>query len=90
MDKTINFQFAALPYRHLPDSTLEVMLITSRDTGRWVIPKGWPAERETAWDCAAREAREEAGLVGQIQKRPIGSYLYKKLFDDAFSRVVHG
>ena len=57
------------------------MLITSRDTGRWVIPKGWPAEREAAWDCAAREAREEAGLVGEIQKRPVGSYHYKKLLD---------
>jgi 8-oxo-dGTP pyrophosphatase MutT (NUDIX family) len=81
-EKAINFQFAALPYRQLPDLTLEVMLITSRDTGRWVIPKGWPAEREAAWDCAAREAREEAGLVGEIQKRPIGSYHYKKLFDN--------
>jgi 8-oxo-dGTP pyrophosphatase MutT (NUDIX family) len=60
------------------------MLITSRDTGRWVIPKGWPAEREAAWDSAAREAREEAGLVGQIQKRPIGSYHYMKQFDDGF------
>ncbi|MBX9778103.1 MAG: NUDIX hydrolase [Xanthobacteraceae bacterium] len=55
------------------------MLITSRDTGRWVVPKGWPTEREAAWDCAAREAREEAGLVGEIQKRPLGSYHYKKL-----------
>ena len=81
-EKAINFQFAALPYRQLPDLTLEIMLITSRDTGRWVIPKGWPAEREAAWDCAAREAREEAGLVGEIQKRPIGSYHYKKLFDN--------
>ena len=81
-EKALNFQFAALPYRQLPDLTLEVMLITSRDTGRWVVPKGWPAEREAAWDCAAREAREEAGLVGEIQKRPIGSYHYKKLFDN--------
>ncbi len=77
-----NFQFAALPYRRLSEQTLEVMLITSRDTGRWVIPKGWAAEREAAWDCAAREAREEAGLVGPIQKRPIGSYHYKKLLGD--------
>jgi 8-oxo-dGTP pyrophosphatase MutT (NUDIX family) len=77
-----NFQFAALPYRQPSEGTIEVMLITSRDTGRWVIPKGWPAEREAAWDCAAREAREEAGLIGQIQKRPIGSYHYKKLLGD--------
>jgi 8-oxo-dGTP pyrophosphatase MutT (NUDIX family) len=81
-EKDLNFQFAALPYRQLPDSIFEVMLITSRDTGRWVIPKGWPSEREAAWDCAAREAHEEAGLVGEIQKRPIGSYHYKKLLDN--------
>jgi 8-oxo-dGTP pyrophosphatase MutT (NUDIX family) len=78
-EKGLYFQFAALPYRRLPDSTLEVMLITSRDTGRWVVPKGWAGEREAAWDCATREAREEAGLVGEIQKRPIGTYHYKKL-----------
>jgi 8-oxo-dGTP pyrophosphatase MutT (NUDIX family) len=77
-----NFQFAALPYRRpAGDATVEVMLITSRDTGRWVIPKGWPSEREAAWDCAAREAREEAGLTGEIHKRPVGSYHYKKLLD---------
>ena len=81
-DKTLNFQFAALPYRRLPDSTFEVMLITSRDTGRWVIPKGWAGEREAPWDSAAREAREEAGVVGDIQKRPIGTYHYKKLLDN--------
>jgi 8-oxo-dGTP pyrophosphatase MutT (NUDIX family) len=81
-DTTPNFQFAALPYRRpAGDATVEVMLITSRDTGRWVIPKGWPSEREAAWDCATREAREEAGLVGEIHKRPVGSYHYKKLLD---------
>jgi 8-oxo-dGTP pyrophosphatase MutT (NUDIX family) len=78
----LNFQFAALPYRRLPDSSLEVLLATSRDTGRWVIPKGWAGDLEAAWDCAAREAREEAGVVGEIQRRPIGSYHYKKLLDD--------
>jgi 8-oxo-dGTP pyrophosphatase MutT (NUDIX family) len=82
-DKVPNFQFAALPYRRRSDDAgLEVMLITSRDTGRWVVPKGWPSVREPAWDCAAREAREEAGLVGEIHKRPIGSYHYKKLLDN--------
>jgi 8-oxo-dGTP pyrophosphatase MutT (NUDIX family) len=81
MDNSLNFQFAALPYRQVSESAFEVMLITSRDTGRWVIPKGWANERETGWDCAAREAREEAGLVGEIQKRPVGSYHYMKVFD---------
>jgi 8-oxo-dGTP pyrophosphatase MutT (NUDIX family) len=80
----LNFQFAALPYRHLREATLEVMLITSRDTGRWVLPKGWPAEREAAWDCAAREAREEAGIIGEIQVRPLGRYHYRKVLDSGF------
>jgi 8-oxo-dGTP pyrophosphatase MutT (NUDIX family) len=83
-EKDLNFQFAALPYRQVSDSIFEVMLITSRDTGRWVVPKGWPSEREAAWDCAAREAREEAGLVGEIEKRPLGSYHYKKVLDNGF------
>jgi 8-oxo-dGTP pyrophosphatase MutT (NUDIX family) len=75
------FQFAALPYRQLREAVFEVMLITSRDTGRWVLPKGWPVPGETAWDCAAREAREEAGLTGKIQSRPLGRYHYSKPLD---------
>ena len=44
-------QYAALPYRRRADGIVEVMLVTSRDTGRWVIPKGWP---HTAWDLPTR------------------------------------
>lgn len=54
-------QYAALCYRHLPGYTLEILLITSRDTGRWVIPKGWPMKGGRAHQVAAREAFEEAG-----------------------------
>jgi 8-oxo-dGTP pyrophosphatase MutT (NUDIX family) len=54
------------------------MLVTSRDTGRWVIPKGWPVGRKAPHASAAREAREEAGLVGTVGKDPIGIYSYKK------------
>jgi 8-oxo-dGTP pyrophosphatase MutT (NUDIX family) len=54
------------------------MLVTSRETGRWVIPKGWPHRRRSPSTSAAREAREEAGVVGKIAQRPIGSYLYRK------------
>jgi 8-oxo-dGTP pyrophosphatase MutT (NUDIX family) len=85
MKNALNFQFAALPYRQRSDLTSEVMLITSRDTGRWVIPKGWANEQEPGWDCAAREAREEAGVIGDIRKRPIGSYHYKKLLDNGLT-----
>ena len=64
-------QIAALPVRREADGSLLVLLVTSRDRRRWVIPKGWPwPDRE---DCvaAAEEAREEAGVLGRAQS--IGS-----------------
>ncbi|MFL5256197.1 MAG: NUDIX hydrolase [Rhodopila sp.] len=55
------------------------MLLTSRDTGRWVIPKGWPMKGRKPAQVASQEAYEEAGLIGQIiGKRPVGSYHYEK------------
>jgi 8-oxo-dGTP pyrophosphatase MutT (NUDIX family) len=57
---------------------VEVLLITSRDTGRWVIPKGWPKEGMTAAEAAASEAWEEAGVRGQIADEPIGLFTYDK------------
>ena len=45
---------------------MRILLITSRDTGRWVIPKGWPMRNRTEAEAAAREACEEAGLRGEI------------------------
>lgn len=70
-------QFAALPFR-VRDGEPEVMLITSRDTGRWIIPKGWPAKNLPPPAVAAREAYEEAGLRGKVGKRALGSYRYEK------------
>jgi 8-oxo-dGTP pyrophosphatase MutT (NUDIX family) len=71
-------QYAALPYRRRDDARTQVMLVTSRESGRWVIPKGWPKKRQSPRASAAREAREEAGVVGEIGKDSIGSYSYKK------------
>lgn len=71
-------QVAALPYRRLIDGSLQIMLITSRDTGRWVIPKGWPMKRRTDAQAAAQEAWEEAGLRGRISHEPVGVYGYIK------------
>jgi 8-oxo-dGTP pyrophosphatase MutT (NUDIX family) len=73
-----SLQYAALPYRRRADGIIEVMLVTSRDTGRWVIPKGWPIRGLGPPDSAAREAMEEAGLAGRIRKRSIGIYHYEK------------
>ena len=71
-------QYAALPYRRRANSRTQVMLVTSRETGRWIIPKGWPKKRKAPHASAAREALEEAGVVGEIGRDPIGSYSYKK------------
>ena len=71
-------QVGAIPVRRTSDGFLEVMLITSRRTGRWIIPKGWPSKRLEDSDAAAREAAEEAGVIGQISKKPIGSFGYLK------------
>ena len=54
------------------------MLVTSRETGRWIVPKGWPEKKTKPFHQAAREAYEEAGAIGQIAKKPIGSYSYNK------------
>jgi 8-oxo-dGTP pyrophosphatase MutT (NUDIX family) len=70
-------QVAALPWRKAPDG-IEIMLITSRDTGRWVLPKGWPEGREDLYEAAAREAAEEAGLSGTVSRFEIGRYYYGK------------
>lgn len=72
-------QVAALPVRKTQDGSLEVLLVTSRDTGRWVLPKGWPSRRLKDKDAAAREAKQEAGVVGKISSKPIGNYRYRKL-----------
>ena len=69
-------QFAALPFRD--GNGLEVMLVTSRETRRWVLPKGWPIKGMKPHSVAAREAMEEAGLTGKVAKEPIGSYRYIK------------
>lgn len=71
-------QAAALPWRRKGDD-IEVMLITSRDTGRWVLPKGWPEADEELCDAAAREAGEEAGISGAVARRAAGRYFYAKV-----------
>lgn len=71
-------QYAAVPYRRTAEGETEVLLLTSRETRRWVIPKGWPIRGKKPHDSAAREAREEAGIVGHTSREAIGSYRYDK------------
>jgi 8-oxo-dGTP pyrophosphatase MutT (NUDIX family) len=55
-----------------------VMLVTSRETRRWIIPKGWPQKGRAPHRSAAREAFEEAGVIGETGKHPLGSFSYEK------------
>lgn len=71
-------QYAALPYRVRRDGEVQVRLITSRETRRWVIPKGWPMKGLSPAKAAAREAYEEAGLVGIVGREALGMYTYEK------------
>jgi 8-oxo-dGTP pyrophosphatase MutT (NUDIX family) len=77
-------QVAALPVMYDTTGTLRVMLVTSRETKRLIIPKGWPKKGYKDCRTAAIEAQEEAGLIGKIQPNPIGSYTYWKRFLDRF------
>ena len=74
-------QYAALAWRHT-GAGREVLLISSRDTGRWIIPKGWPIKGLSPAETAAREAYEEAGLGGQMSKKSIGKFDYDKRLDN--------
>ena len=71
-------QVAALPYRVEDDGSVRVLLITTRETRRWVIPKGNPIRGLAAYEAAAQEAFEEAGLSGLPARLPIGYYTYWK------------
>lgn len=77
-DREPRTQFAALPWRRSGDGEVEVLLITSRETKRWVIPKGWPIVGMSSAKSAAREAFEEAGVRGKVTKSPAGAYAYDK------------
>lgn len=83
MDHPLPVQFAALPYRRGEDG-VRVLLVTSRETQRWVLPKGWPIKNLKPHDSAAREAFEEAGLRGKVRKKPIGEYTYFKRLTEHF------
>jgi 8-oxo-dGTP pyrophosphatase MutT (NUDIX family) len=70
-------QVAALVYR-IKKQTPEILLITSRGTGRWVLPKGWPQVGKTFAQSAEAEAYEEAGVRGEVSPLSMGTYTYEK------------
>jgi 8-oxo-dGTP pyrophosphatase MutT (NUDIX family) len=77
-------QVAALPFRISEAGNLEVLLVTSRETQRWLIPKGWPMKGKKPHEAAAQEAVEEAGVEGEISRKPLGRYSYWKRKSDHF------
>jgi 8-oxo-dGTP pyrophosphatase MutT (NUDIX family) len=79
---TTRMQNGALCWRMFRDQ-VQVLLVTSRDTGRWIIPKGWPMPDLPDAEAAAREAWEEAGVEGVVSDRAVGRFPYDKVMGPA-------
>jgi 8-oxo-dGTP pyrophosphatase MutT (NUDIX family) len=71
-------QSAAIPYRFREDGGLEVLLVTSRRKGRWVFPKGQVKPGTLPHSSAAKEAFEEAGVLGKVTDKAIVSHERKR------------
>lgn len=71
-------QIAAIPIRRTAASGVDVLLVTSRETHRWVVPKGWPWRKRDDRDAAAGEAWEEAGVRGAVERKVVGTFTYDK------------
>jgi 8-oxo-dGTP pyrophosphatase MutT (NUDIX family) len=80
-------QVAALPWRGHGEA-LQILVVSSRETKRWVIPKGWPMKDRTDPAAAAQEAYEEAGLDGVIADQAAGDYEYLKRLKSGAARLV--
>lgn len=78
-------QIAAMPVRRAADGSTEILLVTSRTTRRWIVPKGWPMKGIKDRDAAAQEAYEEAGVIGRVSEKPAGRYTYWKRMNDHFA-----
>lgn len=87
-------QTGALPWRLSRGNEVEILLVTGRRSGRWLIPKGWPMIGKTLAAAAAQEAFEEAGVEGTIDPEPLGAFHHDKqhvvLGGMAVKIVVHG
>ena len=79
-------QVAALPMRSEKGS-IQVCLVTTRETRGWTIPKGWPMRDIKDCRAAAIEAEQEAGLLGKAGKEPVGEFFYWKRRDFHFDLV---
>ena len=87
----IRRQYGAIAWRRSRSGELKILLVTSRERGRWIVPKGWPIKGETPAKVAALEAFEEGGVFGDVRSEPMGAYDYLKILRDgstALCRVV--
>ncbi|WP_317853167.1 NUDIX hydrolase [Ruegeria marisflavi] len=75
---TSHMQYGALCYR-FKGETLRVLMVTTRRTGRWILPKGWPMKGRDGAGAAAREAWEEAGVIGTVHASSVGLFFYSKI-----------
>lgn len=86
VSRAVRLQFGALPYRFTDAGTLEILLVTSRNSRRWIIPKGWRIGGREPAKLAAHEAYE-AGVRGLVTGKAIGTFSYEKRLDDESSSV---
>ena len=73
----VRAQFAALCWR-MQNGKVEICIVTTRNSGRWILPKGWPMHKQTPAQSAATEAYEEAGIKGDAIDTCLGVYSYVK------------
>ncbi len=78
-----SIQYGALPYRFTQAGSLELLLVTTRQSKRWIVPKGRPIKGLKPAKAAAREAYEEAGIRGAVEEKSIGSFRFQKTLDGA-------
>jgi 8-oxo-dGTP pyrophosphatase MutT (NUDIX family) len=78
----IRVQYGALPYRFTRSGAPEILLVSTRQTKRWIIPKGWPIKGLRPAKSAAREAYEEAGVRGSVKQKAVGIFRYEKRLDE--------
>ncbi len=78
--REVRMQFGALCYRVRRDK-IQILVIKTRSGKNWIIPKGWPVDQATPAEAAAKEAFEEAGVVGKITANCLGIFSNTKELD---------
>lgn len=76
-------QYGVLPWRLDRAGEIRILLVTSRQNGQWIVPKGWPVAGRAPHMSAALDAFEEAGVIGDTYPRPVADYHYLKENDAA-------